>query len=77
MADQVQGLAPLDQVDEVELVAVVGGGVTEGDLAKGAGWVINLAVAEWAIRRSGPGAATRGRDRPAGLVLDATVRRPS
>jgi uncharacterized membrane protein YozB (DUF420 family) len=31
--------------------AVFGSGVVAGDLAKGAGWAINLAVAEWAIRR--------------------------
>lgn len=31
--------------------AVFGEGVLVGDLAKGAGWVINLAIAEWAIRR--------------------------
>ncbi|HQR25449.1 MAG TPA: DUF2306 domain-containing protein [Nocardioides sp.] len=32
--------------------AFVGTDVVAGDLAKGAGWAINLAVAEWAIRRS-------------------------
>ena len=32
--------------------AAVGPGVVSGDLAKLAGWVINLAVAEWAIRRT-------------------------
>jgi hypothetical protein len=32
--------------------AIVGTGELRMDLAKGAGWVINLAVAEWAIRRS-------------------------
>jgi hypothetical protein len=32
--------------------AVLGSGVVAADLAKGAGWVINLAVAEWAIHRS-------------------------
>jgi hypothetical protein len=32
--------------------AVFGTGELAGDLAKGAGWVINLAVAEWAIRHS-------------------------
>jgi uncharacterized membrane protein len=32
--------------------AIFGTGVLAADLAKGAGWVINLAVAEWAIRRS-------------------------
>jgi uncharacterized membrane protein len=31
--------------------AVFGTGVLAGDLAKGAGWVINLAVAEWALHR--------------------------
>jgi uncharacterized membrane protein len=31
--------------------AVFGTGVLAGDLAKGAGWAINLAVAEWLIRR--------------------------
>lgn len=31
--------------------AVFGTGVVAADLEKGAGWVINLAVAEWAIRR--------------------------
>lgn len=31
--------------------ALVGTGEIRMDLAKGAGWVINLAVAEWAIRR--------------------------
>jgi uncharacterized membrane protein len=31
--------------------ALFGTGEFRGDLAKGAGWLINLAVAEWAIRR--------------------------
>ena len=31
--------------------AVFGTGELRSDLAKGAGWVINLAVAEWVIRR--------------------------
>ena len=31
--------------------AIFGTGVLAADLAKGAGWVINLTVAEWAIRR--------------------------
>ncbi len=34
--------------------AMFGTGELRGDLAKGAGWVINLAVAEWAIRRGRP-----------------------
>jgi uncharacterized membrane protein YozB (DUF420 family) len=33
--------------------ALFGTGVLSADLAKGAGWVINLAVAEWVIRRPG------------------------
>jgi uncharacterized membrane protein YozB (DUF420 family) len=41
--------------------AVVGTGALRVDLANGAGWVINLAVAEWAIR--GP-ARRRARRRP-------------
>ncbi len=40
--------------------AIFGEGAFRGDLAMGAGWVINLAVAEWAIRRP----ATSGRPRP-------------
>ncbi|HEV7650458.1 MAG TPA: DUF2306 domain-containing protein [Actinophytocola sp.] len=32
--------------------AIFGTGVLAADLPKGAGWVINLAVAEWAIRRA-------------------------
>ena len=32
--------------------AVVGTSDLTGDLAKGAGWMINLAVAEWVIRRT-------------------------
>ena len=32
--------------------ALFGTGVLATDLAKGAGWVINLAVAEWALRRT-------------------------
>jgi hypothetical protein len=31
--------------------AIFGPGVLASDLAKGAGWAINLAVAEWALRR--------------------------
>jgi hypothetical protein len=41
------GLAAGTQVFTEGLDAVVG-----GDLAKGAGWLINLAVAEWTIRRT-------------------------
>ena len=43
--------------------AVFGTGELRGDLAKGAGWVINLAVAEWVIRRpAGPRSRRRARD---------------
>ncbi len=35
--------------------ALWGSGVVRDDLAKGAGWVINLAIAEWAIGRAGRG----------------------
>ncbi len=34
--------------------AVLGTGVLRDDLAKGAGWVVNLAVAEYVIRRGAP-----------------------
>ena len=37
--------------------AIFGTGELRGDLAKGAGWVINLAVAEWVIRRPATGSA--------------------
>lgn len=37
--------------------AIVGTGVVAGDLAKGAGWAINLLVAEWIIRRGHHGRA--------------------
>ena len=50
-------------------VALFGDAVVVSDLAKGAGWVVNLAVAEWVVRRSSPGfarRATRGGLRVAG-----------
>ncbi|MBZ2195493.1 DUF2306 domain-containing protein [Occultella gossypii] len=40
-------------------LAVFGAGEVSGDLAKGAGWVINLAVAEWVIRRRSPARRSR------------------
>ena len=43
--------------------AVVGTGEVRMDLAKGAGWVINLAVAEWAIRRPTSARRRRAADR--------------
>ena len=51
--------------------ALFGTGELSGDLAKAAGWVINLAVAEWIIRRRARshrprrGRGTTGRDLPA------------
>jgi uncharacterized membrane protein len=46
------GLAAGTQVFTESIgVALLGTGALVGDLAKGAGWVINLAVAEWLIRR--------------------------
>ena len=49
--------------------AIFGAHVLAGDLAKGIGWVINLAVAEWVIRRRRgvPSSGRRARPRqPAG-----------
>lgn len=44
---------------------ILGTGVLAADLAKGAGWIINLAVAEWAIRRpTTPGGRRARRPRP-------------
>ncbi len=49
--------------------AFLGDGVVASDLAKGAGWVVNLAIAEWVIRRS-PGDAAPA---PSRLVPAARV----
>ncbi len=49
------------------VTGIFGTSVISSDLAKGSGWVINLAIAEWAIRRattsssSGPNARRRAR----------------
>ena len=62
------GLAAGTQVFTEPLgVALLGDTVVVSDLAKGAGWVANLAVAEWVIRRSGEGTA-RGASRPAAVA---------
>ena len=45
--------------------ALFGTGVVQGDLAKAAGWMINLVVAEWVIRRPGTAASSRRPDRAA------------
>src|SRR5436305_5185173 len=50
--------------------ALVGTGQLRGDLAKGAGWAINLAVAEWAVRRP---AAPRRRPRRPGVLAPQTA----
>ena len=47
--------------------AAVGVGELSGDLAKLAGWVINLAVAEWAIRRTAHGRRRTRLDLGAGV----------
>lgn len=58
------GLAAGTQAFTEGVVGAAGGtGVLAGDLAKGAGWVLNLAVAEWAIRRP----VRRPRPVPAGV----------
>jgi len=44
--------------------AIFGTGELRGDLAKAAGWVINLAVAEWAVRRAADARAVEGVVRP-------------
>ena len=48
--------------------ALLGTGVLAGDLAKGAGWVINLAVAEWAVRRPAARPTATRRPRHAGAL---------
>lgn len=57
---------------ESTATALLGTGVVHADLAKGAGWVINLAVAEWAIRRGARPVSPRG----AGRRTNATSRAP-
>jgi uncharacterized membrane protein YozB (DUF420 family) len=54
------GLAAGTQIFTPSLgAAVFGDGVLAADLAKGAGWVVNLAVAEWVVRRPSRGRARR------------------
>jgi hypothetical protein len=52
-------------------------GVPGTDLAKGAGWVINLAVAEWAIRRGERIAGRRGTRRPSTVETPAAQGAPA
>ena len=44
--------------------AVFGEGVLTGDLAKGAGWIVNLVVAEWVIQRPARRRRARAARRP-------------
>jgi hypothetical protein len=48
--------------------ALIGHGELRGDLLKAAGWAINLAVAEWAIRRPARRRTSRPRPLPAEAV---------
>lgn len=48
--------------------AIFGTGVLAGDLAKGAGWAINLAVAEWVIRRPARRRTRSAAPRPTGAL---------
>jgi uncharacterized membrane protein len=51
--------------------ALFGPGVVQHDLAMGAAWVINLAVAEWVIRRQNGSAPSSRPDRAARLAAPA------
>lgn len=65
------GLAAGTQVvTEGSTTAILGTGELAGDLAKGAGWVVNLAVAEWVVRRP---LARRTRTRPAAPAPEAAL----
>jgi hypothetical protein len=50
-------------------IANFGTGVARNDLAKGAGWLINLAIAERVVRRPVPPARKRRCRRAAGLAV--------
>ena len=52
--------------------AIFGTGVVAGDLAKGAAWVINLAVAEWVIRRPARRRNRRQRQRRPAVTTGTT-----
>ena len=52
------------------VLALFGTGALAGDLGKGAAWAINLAVAEWVIRRPAARAASNRADRPSRLTAD-------
>jgi uncharacterized membrane protein YozB (DUF420 family) len=65
------GLAAGTQVvTEGSTIAILGTGELAGDLAKGAGWVINLAAAEWVVRRH---PARRTRTLPAAPAPEAAL----
>ncbi|WP_432479890.1 DUF2306 domain-containing protein [Nocardioides sp. GXQ0305] len=48
--------------------ALFGTGVVAGDLAKAAGWLVNMALAEWVIRRPARSATSLAPTRTAGAV---------
>lgn len=65
------GLAAGTQVvTEGSTTAILGTGELAGDLAKGAGWVVNLAVAAWVVRRP---LARRTGTRPAAPAPEAAL----
>ena len=49
--------------------AIFGSGVLAGDLQKGAAWAINLAIAEWVIRRAGRTPGSRRAGSPRGSTI--------
>ena len=62
------GLAAGTQVfTEPLAVALFGDGALISDLAKGAGWVVNLAVAEWIVRGPLRGSAGHGARKVGGV----------
>jgi uncharacterized membrane protein len=54
--------------------AILGTGVLTGDLAKAAGWVVNLALAEWIIRRPARRRRARDADRRTPVAPQPTAR---
>ena len=50
-------------------VVLFGEGVVVSDLAKGLGWVVNLAVAEWVLRRRPGRLSTARASRPVGVAV--------
>jgi hypothetical protein len=72
------GLAAGTQVfTEPLAVALFGDGALISDLAKGAGWVVNLAVAEWVLRRPAQASAPRCARRVVGRGAPPVGRAPT